>query len=68
MNYTWNDIEQHISVCTQCPLSQTRRLPVMGRGSHEADIMLIAEVPGGQEDQQGMHPSTRQHRRIFAKL
>lgn len=54
MNYTWNDIEQHISVCTQCPLSQTRRLPVMGRGSHEADIMLIAEAPGGQEDQQGM--------------
>lgn len=26
----------------------------MGRGSHEAAIMLIAEAPGGQEDQQGI--------------
>ena len=49
---TWNDIERHIAACTQCPLGQTRNLPVMGRGSHEADIMLIAEAPGAQEDQQ----------------
>lgn len=54
MQYTWNDIEQHIAVCTQCPLGQTRNLPVMGRGSHDADIMLIAEAPGAQEDQQGI--------------
>ena len=26
----------------------------MGRGSHQADIMLIAEAPGGQEDAQGI--------------
>lgn len=51
---TWNDIERHIAACTQCPLGQTRNLPVMGRGSHEADIMLIAEAPGAQEDQQGI--------------
>lgn len=54
MHYTWKDIEQHVSVCTQCPLSQTRNRPVMGRGSYQADIMLIAEAPGGQEDQQGL--------------
>lgn len=54
MQYTWNDIEQHIAVCTQCPLGQTRNLPVMGRGSRQAEIMLIAEAPGGQEDQQGI--------------
>lgn len=54
MQYTWNDIEQHIAVCTQCPLSQTRNLPVMGRGSQQAEIMLIAEAPGAQEDQQGI--------------
>lgn len=28
---TWNDIERHIAACTQCPLGQTRNLPVMGR-------------------------------------
>lgn len=54
MQYTWNDIEQHVNACTHCPLSQTRQRPVMGRGSHQADIMLIAEAPGAQEDQQGM--------------
>ena len=26
----------------------------MGRGDHQADLMLIAEAPGGQEDQQGL--------------
>ena len=54
MQYTWNDIEQHVAACACCPLSQTRRMPVMGRGNHLADIMLIAEAPGEQEDQQGI--------------
>ena len=54
MQYTWNDIEQHVAVCTHCPLSITRRKHVMGRGNHQADIMLIAEAPGGQEDWQGI--------------
>ncbi len=53
MQFTWDDIEQHVAVCTGCPLSRTRRRPVMGRGSRKADIMLIAEAPGGQEDRQG---------------
>ena len=54
MQPTWSNIEQHILTCTHCPLSRTRNLPVMGRGSHEAEIMLIAEAPGAQEDQQGI--------------
>ncbi len=54
MQYTWNDIEQHVSACTHCPLCRTRQRPVMGRGSHRASIMLIAEAPGGQEDRQGV--------------
>lgn len=54
MQYTWDNIEQHIAACACCPLSQTRRLPVMGRGSHQAGIMLIAEAPGAQEDEQGL--------------
>ncbi len=53
MEYTWNDIEQHIAACTLCPLCRSRNLPVMGRGSHQAALMLIAEAPGGQEDRQG---------------
>ncbi len=54
MQYTWKDIEQHISTCANCPLSRTRHRPVMGRGDHQSDIMLIAEAPGGQEDEQGI--------------
>ncbi len=53
MQYTWKDIEQHVACCTQCPLSRTRQLPVMGRGGRKADIMLIAEAPGAEEDRQG---------------
>lgn len=52
--YTWDEIEQHVAVCTQCPLSRTRNRPVMGHGSRQAAIMVIAEAPGGQEDRQGI--------------
>lgn len=54
MQYTWNDIERHIAVCTHCPLCRIRHLPVMGRGNRRADLMLIAEAPGEQEDRQGI--------------
>ena len=54
MQYTWNDMERYVAACTQCPLSQTRHRSVMGRGNHQADLMVIAEAPGGQEDQQGI--------------
>ncbi len=54
MQYTWDDIEQHVAVCSQCSLCRTRCRPVMGRGNRQADIMLIAEAPGAQEDRQGI--------------
>lgn len=54
MQYTWEDIERHVAACTCCPLSRTRQMPVMGRGSHQAALMLIAEAPGAQEDRQGL--------------
>ncbi len=54
MQYTWEDIERHVAACTHCPLSRTRMRPVVGRGDHRADLMLIAEAPGREEDQQGI--------------
>lgn len=54
MQYTWKDIEKHVADCVCCPLSRTRHRPVMGRGNYQADIMFIAEAPGGQEDEEGM--------------
>lgn len=52
--YTWEEIEAFVEHCERCPLAKTRRKPVMGRGNHKADIMLIAEAPGGREDQEGI--------------
>lgn len=67
MHHTWDDIEQHISACTHCPLSRTRHLPVMGRGSRKAQVMLIAEAPGSQEDLEGI-PFVGRSGKILDKL
>ncbi len=54
MQCTWDDVEAHIAACACCPLGKTRHLPVMGRGSRQARLMLIAEAPGAEEDRQGI--------------
>lgn len=40
--------------CNSCQLSQSRTKMVFGSGNAEADIMIIGEAPGYQEDQQGL--------------
>lgn len=52
--YTWKEIEDYVCHCTRCNLCHTRQHSVMGRGSHHADLMFIAEAPGATEDQQGI--------------
>lgn len=39
--------------CQKCSLYQSRNLPVVGEGDHQADIMFIGEAPGAQEDKTG---------------
>ena len=41
------------SACNSCGLAQTRRHVVISRGNPEADVMLIGEAPGADEDSQG---------------
>ena len=65
--FTWTDIETHVNQCTCCPLSAVRHHPIMGRGSHTADIMFIAEAPGAREDQEGI-PFVGPSGRIFDQL
>ena len=36
--------------CSRCSLSTPNRLPILYRGNPEADIMLIGEAPGQQEE------------------
>jgi len=42
------------SACTACDLASTRKTVVISRGNPEADLMLIGEAPGAQEDAQGI--------------
>src|SRR5918992_1082488 len=41
--------------CTGCELYKTGTQTVFGEGAHTADVMLVGEQPGDQEDRQG-HP------------
>jgi len=47
-------IKDEIIACKKCPLSATRTLPVIGVGSHDAEIMFIGEAPGANEDATGV--------------
>ena len=50
---TLTQIAKEVSVCTNCALHQTRNLSVPGEGPANAEIMLIGEGPGANEDTQG---------------
>jgi DNA polymerase len=47
------DLNSMICTCTKCPLGHTRTNFVFGVGNPQADIMLIGEAPGAEEDAQG---------------
>ena len=47
------DITSQISGCRNCPLHQDRRNTVPGTGPGDAEVMIIGEGPGEQEDRQG---------------
>jgi len=40
--------------CTRCALAQTRRNVVFGAGNADADLMLVGEAPGRDEDESGL--------------
>ncbi|PWH12200.1 MAG: uracil-DNA glycosylase [Anaerolineae bacterium] len=46
-------IASEVSACTRCALHKTRTKAVPGEGPQQAEIMLIGEGPGFNEDQQG---------------
>lgn len=47
------ELESKISKCLRCPLGSTRRKFVFGTGNPNADIMVIGEAPGADEDLHG---------------
>ncbi len=50
----WTSLENACNSCTRCKLCEGRRNVVIGTGNKNADIMLIGEGPGEQEDLQGI--------------
>lgn len=51
--YTLSEVEKYCLQCNKCKLSETRNNVVFGEGNEHAQIMLIGEGPGHNEDNTG---------------
>lgn len=51
----WMSLQQAVSNCERCEqLCLSRSQTVFGTGNHQADILVIGEAPGAEEDKQGL--------------
>ena len=53
MNNTIEKIKQQVINCKKCKLSETRTNAVPGKGNFKAEVILIGEAPGRNEDKNG---------------
>jgi DNA polymerase len=51
---TAGELETKINKCEKCSLSKTRKNFVYGTGNPNADVLVIGEAPGADEDEQGL--------------
>lgn len=49
----WQELSLAVSSCNACNLYKTRNNPVFGVGNPDADLLVIGEAPGANEDKQG---------------
>ena len=49
----WSDLEAKVRVCTLCALHRGRTQTVFGVGKRDAELFVIGEAPGADEDRQG---------------
>lgn len=49
----WSSLRQAVSVCTLCALHESRTQTVFGVGNTQADLLVIGEAPGAEEDRRG---------------
>ncbi len=52
--YNWTALEQTCLTCQKCPLADSRTQVVFGAGNPQAEVLLVGEGPGGQEDATGL--------------
>ncbi|XZG71333.1 uracil-DNA glycosylase family protein [Chitinibacteraceae bacterium HSL-7] len=49
----WAGLQQHVGACRACGLCDSRTQTVFGVGARHADLMVIGEAPGAEEDRRG---------------
>lgn len=49
----WVPLQQTVTHCTACGLDKCRTQTVFGVGDHQADLLIVGEAPGANEDKQG---------------
>ena len=54
LDENWENLKNKCAACRQCGLCETRANVVFGVGNEDAEVMLIGEGPGEQEDLQGV--------------
>lgn len=49
----WESLRSQVATCQQCALHASRTQTVFGVGDNNADLLIIGEAPGAEEDRQG---------------
>lgn len=49
----WAELADQVSTCTACELHTGRTHAVFGVGNQQADLLIVGEAPGADEDRQG---------------
>ncbi len=49
----WTALQAAVTSCTRCPLSETRRAAINGRGAHSARWIAITPSPSEQDEEAG---------------
>lgn len=49
----WPELKAMVAQCQRCELAATRTQAVFGAGNQNADLLVIGEAPGHEEDAQG---------------
>ena len=61
------ELREKIKNCQKCPLGASRTKLVFGKGNPDADIMIIGEAPGADEDARG-EPFVGRAGQLLAKI
>ena len=49
----WEPLAERVSGCPRCALCQSRTQTVFGTGNRQAQLMVVGEAPGAEEDRRG---------------